>query len=315
MEEIISARLSHVAETLMLDVIFPSKDYERVRLTIGDVYRPGLQLAGFYDYFDARRIMLLGKMEMSYLETLDEGERARRLETLFEQKFPALVACHEIEIPEIMFELADRYDITILGSSMNTSAVMSNLIRVLQRELAPSITRHGVLVDIYSVGVLIMGESGVGKSETALELLKRGHRLIADDAVEIKVTDVNVLQGSSPALIRHYMELRGVGVIDIRQIFGAGAIKNSQNIHLVVNLENWVEDHDYDRLGLSEETVNILGVNVASVRIPVRSGRNLAVILEVAAMNQKQKFAGHNAALELTNQINAHFDARLKGDY
>jgi len=313
MAEIRSTNLSRVAEELTLDVIFPSRDYEKVRLTSGDVHRPGLQLTGFYDYFDAQRMLIIGKMEIAYLESLQPLERDERIDALFAQRSPAVVMCHDVVIPEAFFAAAEKYDVTILGTPMNTSYVMANLIRFLQRELSPSITRHGVLVEIYGLGVLIIGESGVGKSETALELLKRGHRLIADDAVEIKATDVNVLNGSSPVLIRHYMELRGVGVIDIRQIFGAGAIKNSQNIHLVIQLEPWSETGDYDRIGLSDETMNILGIDVASIRIPVRPGRNLAVILEVAAMNQKQKFSGHNAALELTNQINAHFDSKMKG--
>jgi len=314
MESTLSTKLAHVASELMLDIIFPSTDYERVRLYTADVHRPGLQLTGYYDYFDPQRIQLIGKMETSYLEALPEKERAEQIDKLFSQKFPALIMCHDVAVPEEFFAAAEKYDITILGSQLNTSDVMSNIIRFIKRELSPSITRHGVLVEVYGIGVLIVGESGVGKSETALELLKRGHRLIADDAVEIRVSDVNTVQGASPSLIRHYMELRGVGVIDIRQIFGAGAVKNTQNIHLVVHLEHWSEDNTYDRLGISEETVNILGVDVASCHIPVRPGRNLAVILEVAAMNQKQKFAGHNAALELTNQMNEYFDLKMKGD-
>ena len=188
---------------------------------------------------------------------------------------------------------------------------MSNLIRVITSALSPSITRHGVLVEVYGIGILILGESGVGKSETAIELLKRGHRLIADDAVEIKATDYNVVSGTAPELIRHYMELRGIGVIDVRQIFGVGSIKHRQNIHLVINLEPWKDGAMYDRLGINEQTVNLLGIEVSSLTIPVRPGRNLAVILEVAAMNQRQKHMGFNAALEFTKQINMHIDAKI----
>jgi HPr kinase/phosphorylase len=227
------------------------------------------------------------------------------------QKIPALVICHGAEVLDDIVAAAERNDITVLYSDANTTDVMSNIIRIVKRENAPSITRHGVLVEIYGIGVLIVGESGVGKSEAAIELLKRGHRLIADDAVEIKATDVDVVQGTAPELIRHYMEIRGIGVIDVRQIFGVGAIKNSQNIHLVVNLEPWKEGVLYDRLGINEQTVNILGVEVAELTIPVRPGRNLAVILEVAAMNQRQKFMGFNAALEFTQQINKHFETKI----
>jgi len=188
---------------------------------------------------------------------------------------------------------------------------MSDLIRVMRKALARRVTRHGVLVEVYGIGLLLLGESGVGKSEAAIELLKRGHRLIADDAVEIKAIDVNTLEGTAPELIRHYVELRGIGVIDVRQIFGVGAIKARQNIHLVVNLEPWREGMLYDRLGINEQHVTILDIDVSSVTIPVKPGRNLAVILEVAAMNQRQKFMGYNAALEFTRQINRHFDEKL----
>ncbi|MDR3310487.1 MAG: HPr(Ser) kinase/phosphatase [Oscillospiraceae bacterium] len=314
MDEMLSCKLSKIVAEVGLRVVYPSTDYEKVRIFSGDVHRPGLQLAGFYDYFDAQRIQLIGFMEISYIESLPEEAREPCLDALFSQRFPALVCCHDVEIPELFFKLSEKYDITILASDMNTSDVMSNLIRIARRALSPTITRHGVLVEVYGIGVLILGESGVGKSETALELLKRGHRLVADDAVEIQVSDVNTVAGTSPSLIRHYMELRGVGVIDVRQIFGAGAVKDRQNIHLVVNLEPWKDKFNYDRLGIEDETVNILGVDITSRTIPIRPGRNLAIILEVAAMNQKQKFSGHNAALDFTNQINAHFDAQLKGE-
>ncbi|MDR0905131.1 MAG: HPr(Ser) kinase/phosphatase [Oscillospiraceae bacterium] len=308
-----SCPLSAIVDELKLDILYPADDYDKVLLHSGEVHRPGLQLSGFFDYFDPTRIQLMGKMEASYLETLPPDARFARLDALLAQKVPAVIICHGMEMPEELFRAAEANDVTILSSPLNTSEVMSNVIRVAQRALSPSITRHGVLVEVYGIGVFIIGESGVGKSETAIELLKRGHRLIADDAVEIKVADFNVVQGTAPALIRHYMELRGIGVIDVRQIFGVGSVKDRQNIHLVVNLEQWKEGALYDRLGINEQTVNILGVEVASLTIPVRPGRNLAVILEVAAMNQRQKFMGFNAAIEFTNQINAHIDAKIKG--
>ncbi|MDR1329853.1 MAG: HPr(Ser) kinase/phosphatase [Oscillospiraceae bacterium] len=304
--------LSQIVRELELDVLYQARDYAGVRITSGDVHRPGLQLSGFFDYFDPTRIQIMGMMESSYLEKFSPEERLQRLDALMAQKVPAIVLCHGADFPDEVFISAKRCDVTILSSEQNTSEVMSNIIRIARRALSASITRHGVLVEVYGIGVLILGESGVGKSETAIELLKRGHRLIADDAVEIKSTDFNVVQGSAPELIRHYMELRGIGVIDVRQIFGVGAIKDRQNIHLVVNLEQWKEGAVYDRLGINEQTVNILGVEVASLTIPVRPGRNLAVILEVAAMNQRQKFMGFNAALEFTKQINRHLDEKAK---
>ncbi|MCL1795794.1 MAG: HPr(Ser) kinase/phosphatase, partial [Clostridia bacterium] len=203
-------------------------------------------------------------------------------------------------------------DVTILSTDAHTTEIMSAVIRIVKKAVASRITRHGVLVEVYGMGLLLLGESGVGKSEAAIELLKRGHRLIADDAVEIKAIDVNVIEGTAPELIRHYVELRGIGVIDVRQIFGVGAVKASQNIHLVVTLEPWQDGTNYDRLGLTENKITILGVDVATVTIPVKPGRNLAVILEVAAMNQRQKFMGYNAAVEFTRQINSRFEEKLK---
>jgi HPr kinase/phosphorylase len=311
MEQLLGYKLTSLAEDLKLDLVYPSSDYEQVLIFSGDVHRPGLQLSGFYDYFDPTRVQLMGKMEVSYLEKFSGEDRANMLDSLLAQKIPALVICHGADLLDDIITSAEKNDVSILSSTANTTDVMSAIIRVVKKANAPRITRHGVLVEIYGIGVLILGESGVGKSETAIELLKRGHRLIADDAVEIKSTDVNVVEGTAPELIRHYIELRGVGVIDVRQIFGVGAVKNRQNIHLVVNLEQWKEGAQYDRLGINEQTVNILGVEVSTLTIPVRPGRNLAVILEVAAMNQRQKFMGYNAALEFTRQINRHFDSKL----
>ena len=305
--------LSEIVASLGFDILFPSTDYDKIMIDTGDVHRPGLQLSGFFDYFDPTRIQLMGQMEFAYLYAFSPAERFSRLDALMSQKMPAIVICHNAEAPEEIFEAAKKNDITILFTADRTSLVMSNLIRVITGALSPSITRHGVLVEVYGIGILIIGESGVGKSETAIELLKRGHRLIADDAVEIKVTDYNIISGTAPELIRHYMELRGIGVIDVRQIFGVGSIKERQNIHLVINLEPWKDGANYDRLGINEQTVDLLGIEVASLTIPVRPGRNLAVIIEVAAMNQRQKHMGINAALEFTNQINKHIDAKLNG--
>ena len=311
MEKERSYKLSQLTEELHAEIIYQSKDFEEVLIFTGDVNRPGLQLAGFYEHFEPMRVQLIGRMESAYMIKLPNDERIRKWETLMEQKFPAMIMCHGAEATEELISAAEKYDVTVLSTNAHTTEIMSDVIRIVKRAVAPSITRSGVLVEVYGIGLLLTGESGVGKSEAAIELLKRGHRLIADDAVEIKAIDVNVLEGTAPDLIRHYVELRGIGVIDVRQIFGIGAVKATQNIHLVINLEQWKEGAEYDRLGLNEKTVNILGVDVSAVTIPVKPGRNLAVILEVAAMNQRQKFMGYNSAVEFTKQINEHFDVKL----
>jgi len=249
-------------------------------------------------------------MESAYMDMCTNEERVRKWEALMAQRIPALILCHGADVSEELMDAAKTFDVTILRTAEHTTEVMSSVIRIVKKEVAPRLTRHGVLVEVYGMGLLLVGESGVGKSETAIELLKRGHRLVADDAVEIKAIDVNVLQGEAPELIRHYVELRGLGIIDVRQIFGLGAVKAFQNIHLVVNIEPWQDKTHYDRLGINESTVEILGVKIPTVTIPVKPGRNLAVILEVAAMNQRQKFMGYNAAVEFTKMINKSFDEK-----
>ena len=310
MEQERSYRLSKLTEELRAEIIYPSKDFEDVLIFTGDVHRPGLQLADFYDHFEPTRVQLIGRMESAYMKNLLREERVRKWEMLMKQRIPALIMCHGAEATDELIAAAEKYDVTILSTDAHTTEIMSDVIRIVKRAIAPRVTRHGVLVEVYGIGLLLTGESGVGKSEAAVELLKRGHRLIADDAVEIKAIDVNVIEGTAPELIRHYIELRGIGVIDVRQIFGVGAVKPAQNIHLVVNLEQWKDGADYDRLGAVENTVSILGVNVATVTIPVKPGRNLAVILEVAAMNQRQKFMGYNAAVEFAKQIDEYFDIK-----
>jgi len=309
MEQKYSYKLSKLTEDLHADVVYESSNFEDVLIYTGDVHRPGLQLADFFDHFEPTRIQLIGRMESAYMDKCSHDERVRKWEALMERKVPALIMCHGSEVTEELLAAAKKYDVTVLSTGAHTTEIMSVIIRIIKREVAPRVTLHGVLVEVYGIGLLLVGESGVGKSETAIELLKRGHRLIADDAVEIKAIDVNILQGSAPDLIRHYVELRGLGVVDVRQIFGTGAIKEYQNIHLVVNIETWREDADYDRLGIDENTIEILGIKVATVTIPVKPGRNLAVILEVAAMNQRQKIMGYNAALEFTKQIDRHYEA------
>lgn len=305
-----SYKLSQLVMDLEADIVYQSTDFEDVLIYTGDVHRPGLQLADYYDYFEPSRIQLIGKMESSYMKNLLPAVRARKWAALLRYKVPALILCHEAEVTDELLEAARKYDVTLLWTETNTTDIMSFVIRLVKKAVAPRVTIHGVLVEVYGMGLLLLGESGVGKSETAIELLQRGHRLVADDAVEIRVLDINVLRGESPALIRHYVELRGLGIIDVRRVFGFGSVKLYQNIHLVVNLEPWKDSAKYDRLGVDEISEEILGIKVPSVTIPVKPGRNLAIILEVAAMNQRQKLMGYNAAVEFTKMIDKHLEEK-----
>ncbi len=311
MESLYSVKLSQLVEDYHLEVIRKGKGYDKYEIRTEDVNRPGLQLIGFFDYFDPLRLQVLGKVESTFLEGFSSAERRKSFEQLLAQEIPALIITRGMTpFPECM-EMAEKYDRTILSSQETTSAFMGGLISGLRNYLSPRITRHGVLVEIYGEGVLIYGESGVGKSETAIELIKRGHRLIADDAVEIKRMGVQRLVGSAPELIRHYMELRGIGVVDVRQLFGVASVKDQADVDLVVNLEPWRDGAVYDRLGLEELHTTILGVDVPAVTIPVKPGRNLAVIIEVATMNNRHKKMGYNAAQAFTDQINRHFDEAM----
>lgn len=311
MESLYSVKLTQLVEDYHLEVIRKGKGFDNYQIRTEDVNRPGLQLIGFFDYFDPLRLQVLGKVESTFLEGFSSAERKKSFEQLLAQEIPALIITRGMTpFPECM-EMAEKYDRTILRSQETTSAFMGSLIYGLRNYLSPRITRHGVLVEIYGEGVLIYGESGVGKSETAIELIKRGHRLIADDAVEIKRMGVQRLVGSAPELIRHYMELRGIGVVDVRQLFGVASVKDQADVDLVVNLEPWRDGAVYDRLGLEELHTTILGVDVPAVTIPVKPGRNLAVIIEVATMNNRYKKMGYNAAQAFTDQINRHFDEAM----
>ena len=306
-----SVSLSSVAREQGLAVLHAAKDFGSARVRTADVNRPALQLAGFYDYFDPKRLQLIGRVESTYLMSLPEGERREALERFMRFDLCAIILCHGIdEIPELM-EFAVKYDRTIMSTSEDTSTFMADLISMLRNAMAPRVTLHGVLVEVYGEGLLITGDSGVGKSETALELIKRGHRLIADDAVEIRRISRETLIGKAPALIRYYMELRGIGVINARHIFGVGAVKPETGVDLVVNFELWDDEKTYDRLGLETEHTSILGVDLPSYTIPVRPGRNLAVILELAAMNNRQKKMGYNAAEALAAEHDYAIDAGL----
>lgn len=308
-----SVLLGKLVKEFHLDVAYAATDFSSIRITVEDVARPGLQLAGYFDHYEPMRLQVMGNVEMSYVTRLPPGERTAIFDRLFSYKFPALLIARGIAPHEEMLEMAKKHNITILRTNEPTSAIVSSIITYLKAALAPRITRHGVLVEVYGEGILLIGDSGIGKSEAAVELLKRGHRLIADDAVEIRKVSTDSLMGTAPELIRNYIELRGIGIINVAKLYGMGAVKLENEINLVVNIVAWNTQEAYDRLGLEEQYTEILGVKVPMYTIPITPGRNLAVILEVAAMNNRQKKMGYNAAMEFTEQINRHFDENLKG--
>ena len=310
MNEKFKVSLQKVIDEFKLEVIYIHKDANELMISENDVNRPGLQLEGFYEYFDPERIQIIGKMEFAYLSTIDEKTRRDRLQMLFAQRIPALIITRELPYFAEMLELSKEYEVPLLRSKESTSNFISGMIAFLNLNLAPRITRHGVLIEIYGEGVFITGESGVGKSETAIELVKRGHRLVADDAVEIRKVSNISLVGSSPDNIRHFLELRGIGIINARRLFGIGAVKMSEKLDLVVELEQWNPEKIYDRMGVDTEFVSLLGVKIPSLTIPVKPGRNLAVILEVAAMNNRQKKMGYNAAQELLNKLGMQSESK-----
>ena len=278
-------------------------DTSNIFITTSQVNRPGLQLAGFYDYFDDRRIQIMGREEISYLKLFSSEERKNKIEKLFATGIPVVIVSHNHEVLPELIEMAVKYSIPVLKCNDSSSNLLHNLISTLNVYLAPRITTHGVLVEVYGEGVLMIGDSGVGKSETAMELLKRGHRLVADDAVEIKRVSNRTLVGTAPEMIRHLIELRGIGIVDVRRIFGMGAVKETEKIDLVIQLEPWNPDKQYERLGLDENFYEILGLKCPTVTIPIKPGRNLAIIIEVAAMNNRQRRLGYNAAAELNKRI------------
>ena len=311
MADIYALPLKKLVEEFGLRVEFAASDFDRVNLTVADVARPGLLLAGFFEHFDVRRLQVLGRVEMSYLSQLSEERQEEIFNRFFEYRIPALLICRDLQPFPACIAMAKKHNVTLLTSAESTSEIQSALIAYLCDKLAPRITRHGVLMEVYGEGVLLTGESGMGKSEAAVELLKRGHRLIADDAVEIRKIPGNILMGTSPEVIRNYVELRGIGIINVAKLFGMGAVKSDNVIDLVVNIEPWNNQNVYDRLGMETDYTEILGVKVPVHTIPITPGRNLAVILEVAAMNNRQRKMGYNAALELTEQINRSFDAEM----
>ncbi|MDD6090741.1 MAG: HPr(Ser) kinase/phosphatase [Clostridiales bacterium] len=306
-----SVKLKTIADEHGLTPLHLSKDYETAMLTTSDVNRPAMQLTGFYNYFDPNRLQIMGRVESTYLDTLSSGQRLETFERFMQYDIVGLVICHNVPAFPECIDMACKYDRNVFITTEDTSEFQADIITSLRKYLAPRLTTHGVLVEVYGEGLLLIGDSGIGKSETALELIKRGHRLIADDAVEVKRISRDALIGTAPELIRYYMELRGIGVINVRHLYGMGAVKPESNIDLVVKMEPWEEGKAYDRLGLENETASFLGVNLPQVTIPVRPGRNLAVIMELAAMNNRQKKMGYNAAEALAAEHDMAIDRGL----
>lgn len=303
-----SVKLSTLVKELNFRPLHLSKDYDKAVVVTADVNRPALQLTGFYNYFDPSRLQMIGRVESTYLETRTHEERLATFERFMQYEITALTICHGCEVFPECLEMAEKYDRSLFITEDDTSEVCSAAISALHNYLAPRVSIHGVLVEIYGEGVLLLGDSGIGKSETAIELIKRGHRLIADDAVDIKHVSKEMLVGSAPPSLRYYMELRGIGIINVRHIYGIGAVKPEAVIDLVVNMTPWVDGYEYDRLGLANDTKTILDVSLPMVTIPVRPGRNLAVIMELAAMNNRQKKMGFNDALSFVENYDASID-------
>ena len=312
MEPRYSVKLSLLVEEFGLKKVYTPPDFDNVRIVTPDLNRPGMQLVGFFSHFDNERIQLMGTVEIMYLKTLPSSERRKIFAELMKRHIPALIICHSMQIYPECLEMAEKYQVSLLSTELDTSVFEAELITTLNIYLGPRITRHGTMLEVYGEGILITGESGVGKSETAIELVKRGHRLIADDAVEIKKISYRTLFAESPPLIQHYIELRGIGVVDVMRLFGMGAIKSRQELDLIINIETWQDGMMYDRLGLENQYTTLLGVQVPIMKIPVKPGRNLAVIIEVAAMNNRQKKLGFNSAQEFTERINRHFAESMK---
>jgi len=303
MKEPYKIPLAKLVEEFHLEVIVKPENFDQIQIISPEVNRPGLALAGFYEVFEPERIQLMGKAEARYLQSLEPSTKRLMLQRFADAKPVAILYTTGLPVDDALVERATKLGVPVLRTAIKTSPIMASLISSLNNHLAPRITRHGGLVEVYGEGLLLLGDSGVGKSETAIELVKRGHRLIADDAVEIKRVSDKTLVGSAPEIIRHYVELRGIGIVDVRRLFGMGAVKMTERVDLVIQLENWVEGKMYDRLGMEEDTINILGIEVPSITVPVRPGRNLAIILEIAAMNNRQKRMGYNTAEEFNKKL------------
>ena len=296
-------KLSELAEKMELKNLTPTVELKGKEVSIPEVNRPALQLSGFFDHFDSDRVQIIGYVEYTYLQTLDHERKLKIYDELVTYKVPCIVYSRNLEPDKELLEKAETQDIPIFQTEKQTSGFMAELIRWMNVKLAPCISIHGVLVDVYGVGVLIMGESGIGKSEAALELIKRGHRLVTDDVVEIRKVSDETLVGSAPDITRHFIELRGIGIVDVKSMFGVQSVRETQNIDLVITLEDWSREKEYDRLGLEESYTEFLGNKVVCHNIPIRPGRNLAIIVESAAVNHRQKQMGYNAAQELYKRV------------
>lgn len=295
-------RASDLVQQFHLEVITGEEGLKRL-IAVDDLYRPGLEMAGYFEYHPVDRVQILGKTELAFFHMLSPEDRADRMERFCSNEMPCIVITRNLDVPDELLKECQKRHIPLLRSSLATTILSSRITGFLEKKLAPTTTIHGVLVDVYGVGMLITGSSGIGKSETALELVKRGHRLVADDAVEIRQTSDFQLHATAPELIRHLLEIRGIGIINVMTLFGAGAVLNNKRISVVIKLEAWQQDKQYDRLGLDEEKTRIIDTDIPLVTIPVRPGRNLAVIIEVAAMNYRLKRMGYNAALQFTNKL------------
>ena len=291
---------------MSLENCTPEINIDEIQITQPDVNRPALQLAGFFDYFDSDRVQVIGNVEHAYMQKMEKDHGIGILTKLMSFKIPCIVFCRGIEVTDDFRRIAVQMQVPIFRTAKSTSSFVSEAIRWLKVELAPRISIHGVLVDVYGEGILIMGESGIGKSEAALELIKRGHRLVTDDVVEIKKVSDETLIGTAPDITRHFIELRGIGIIDVKTLFGVESVKNTQSIDLVIKVEEWDKDREYDRLGLEEQYTEFLGNKVVCHSIPIRPGRNLAIICESAAVNYRQKKMGYNAAQELYNRVTSN---------
>lgn len=310
-----SISLKKIIDEFQPEKLYLPEDYEKIVISTNEINRPGLQMAGYFEFFDERRIQILGISEISYLKQLGKAKAIETVKDYFSRKPAAVIIARNLEVEDYFIEIAEENNVPLLRTTESTSDFVAALIAFLSLHLAPRVTRHGVLVEVYGEGILLLGESGVGKSETAIELVKRGHRLIADDAVEIRRVSSKSLVGTAPDNIRHFIELRGIGIINASRIFGVGAVKLTEKIDLIVNMEQWDINKSYDRMGLESHTTEILGLNIPSLTIPVKPGRNLAVIIEVAAMNSRQKKLGYNAAEDLLKRLGMNDDVSSNNNY
>lgn len=303
-------KLEKLIEKMSLKNLTPDLDLTQSEIQVPDINRPALQLTGYFDHFDSDRVQIIGYVEYTYLETLSDEKKKEMYTQLLSYGIPCIVYCRNLEPDETFLQMANEMKVPIFQSSKQTSAFTAEVIRWLNVELAPCISIHGVLVDVYGVGVLIMGESGIGKSEAALELIKRGHRLVSDDVVEIRKVSDETLVGTAPDITRHFIELRGIGIVDVKMLYGVQSVRETQNIDLVITLEEWDRDKEYDRLGLEEQYTEFLGNKVVCHQLPIRPGRNLAIIVETAAINHRQKSMGYNAAQELYKRVQQNMTKR-----